>query len=80
MYALDVYYNQTYGTGGNRNDDFSNNFNSGARVDDFAAALPLFYRDYPRYRDPYIDTYRSLERGAGTIDRILRWISLAHET
>ncbi len=80
LYALDVYYNQTYGNGGGgfkRNDDFGGNNNGYPNAD----SLPLFYRDYPKYRDPFVDTYRSLaERRAGMAGRVLKWISLALET
>ena len=105
MFALDVYYNQTYGLGGAGSRHDSNNHsgsgsgNSGSgqgnsygsgtgggtdRLTLTAAALPLLFKPYPKYRDPFIDTYRSMgaataARRSITADRILQWISLAHE-
>ena len=115
MFALDVYYNQTYGSrlgtstgAGSRHDNSNHGYSSGSGGgsgqgnaygggsgiggdQNFAGnALPLLYKPYPKYRDPFLDTlsaystYRSIgaasSRRSITADRILQWISLAHET
>ena len=108
MFALDVYYNQTYGSrlgtgAGSRHDNSNHGYSSGSGGggsgqgngyggsgigggdQNFAGnALPLLYKPYPKYRDPFLDTYRSIGAAAArrsiTADRILQWISLAHET
>ena len=80
LYALDVYYNKTYGFGGGggygyASDDYYDRYDSGE----------FLYKPPPRYRDPFIDTFkkkRSIVSGAPVygFDRILRWIELAQET
>ena len=43
--------------------------------------IPLLYQDYPKYYDPYADTYRNLKTGSSLgIDKILEYIHLAYET
>ena len=76
LYALDVYYNQTYGFGGSGNYGYNQYANKRVDID---TTLPLLYQGYPKYRDPYIDTYRSLG-GSWTFDKILEKIQLARET
>ena len=94
LYALDVYYNKTYGFGGSSyssyggKDDYYARYKSDLiknydmfvinnfRIDQ---ELPLLYQPLPKYRDPFVDTYRSL--GVGwSFDKILEWIELAKET
>ena len=112
FFALDVYYNQTYGSrigtsaAGSRHDNNNHGIGSGSgsgQGNSFGGSgggrdgdqgLPLLYKPYPKYRDPFLDTYsnyrfisnyRSID-GASvgrrniTAERILQWISLAHET
>lgn len=76
LYALDVYYTQTYsgGSGYNRIDSDQQQYQYDPNV-------PLLYQDYPKYRDPYTDTYRNLKSGSSIgIDKILEYIHLAYET
>ena len=114
MFALDVYYNQTYGSrlgtgAGSRHDNSNHGYGSsggggsgsgsgqgnsyggsgggsgGGSFQNLAEnALPLLFNPYPKYRDPFLDTYRSIGAAAARrsikADRILQWISLAHET
>ena len=43
--------------------------------------IPLLYQDYPKYYDPYVDTYRNQRSGSSLgIDKILEYIHLAYET
>jgi len=65
LYALDVYYNQTY-LGGQQ---FSK------KKDEFNDDLPYFYQEYPAYPDPFLGTYRSKSRPTD----ILAWISLLQD-
>jgi len=65
LYALDVYYNQTY-LGGN---SFAN------KKDSYNNHL---LQDHPSYRDPFLSTYRSDD--SEHIQRILSWLSLLQDS
>ena len=108
FFALDVYYNQTYGSrigtsaAGSRHDNNNHGIGSGSGSgpgnsfggSDGDQGPPLLFKPYPKYRDPFLDTYSSykffstyrtidgasVERPNVTAESILRWISLAHET
>ena len=75
LYALDVYYNQTYTNNFKRKQDQSNYYSD--RNDN----LPLFYQGYPSYYDPYVNTLRSYDRTSNLLDnigKIPQWLSLAY--
>ena len=108
FFALDVYYNQTYGSrigtsaAGSRHDNNNHGIGSGSGSgpgnslggSDGDQGPPLLFKPYPKYRDPFLDTYSSykffstyrsidgasVERPNVTAESILRWISLALET
>jgi len=67
LFALDVYYNNTYTSYSN----FSQRYDNGG--DPNAA-----YQDYPPYPDPYISTYRSYS--SWDFSKILEWISLMNDS
>jgi len=66
LYALDVYYNQTY----LQTSSFS-------RFDSFDDTNGI-YSDYPPYPDPFGSTYRS-RKDDFSVGKVLEWISLLHE-
>lgn len=80
LYALDVYYNQTYGFGSNSGGYSSNNnYNyANKKSDNSDSTLPLLYKGYPKYKDPFLDTYRAFG-GSWTFDKVLEKIFLARE-
>lgn len=66
LYALDVYYNQTFNSGYNfsqRNDGKDPN---------------SIYTDYPPYPDPYLETYRSYS--TWNMTKILEWLALMNDS
>merc|ERR1712117_369579 len=65
LYALDVYYNQTY----NKNFFSQRNDNNGPHS---------IYEDYPPYPDPYISTFRSFSSSNNWL-KIVEWIALLTE-
>jgi len=67
LFALDVYYNNTYTSYSN----FSQRYDNGG---DSNSA----YQDYPPYPDPYISTYRSYS--SWNFSKILEWISLMNDS
>eukprot|EP00094_Tigriopus_californicus_P003541 TCALIF_03406-PA protein Name:"Protein of unknown function" AED:0.06 eAED:0.06 QI:8/1/0.33/1/1/0.66/3/0/193 len=72
LYALDVYYNRTYGFGGS-----SSSSGYHRRKDEtFNSEI---YQEYPKYQDPFASTYRSLASNT-RLDKILEWIALGRET
>lgn len=83
LYALDVYYTQTYSGGGGGGYGSGYAYNKIDKDDNYnyANGVPLMYQDFPKYYDPFADTYRSLKSGSSLgIDKILEYIHLAYET
>ena len=72
LYALDVYYNQTYGFGGSSSNSYGYQRRKDGQEGDF-------YGEYPKYKDPYAGTFRSLAQG-WKYDKIMEWIALGKET
>lgn len=66
LYALDVYYNQTYL--GNQFYKKSDTTGEGA-----------YYSEYPSYTDPYLETYRSNDNNNFSMGKIVGWISLLED-
>ena len=87
LYALDVYYNQTYVSSGsatsydkadtvdsNSGDNIYNNLYSST------AQANSIYGNYPPYYDSFHQTYRKFSPKWKNLDRILDWIQTASET
>lgn len=66
LYALDVYYNQTYL--GNQFYKKSDTTGDGA-----------YYSEYPAYPDPYLQTFRSNNNNNFSMGKIVAWISLLED-
>jgi len=66
LYALDVYYNQTYLGTSSYSQRFDNDPDS-------------IYQDYPPYPDPFASTYRSNQSSSFNLTKIVEWISLLNE-
>jgi len=66
LYALDVYYNQTYLGTSSYAQRFDNDPDS-------------IYQDYPPYPDPFASTYRSNQSWDFNLTKIVEWISLMNE-
>ena len=79
LYALDVYYNQTYGFGGSSGNYGYANSNAYAQYSRKDDNLALLYQDYPKYKDPFAATFRGFGANAYTYDKIIQWIALARE-
>merc|ERR1711981_1058386 len=71
LYALDVYYNQTYIQG------------SGLAYSKKDTNIPDeqgFYAEYPPYYDPFQTTYRAFNQWDFNMAKILSWMALMEET
>lgn len=75
LYALDVYYNKTYGFGGSSSSYGSSGYQR-RKDETFNSEI---YQEYPKYQDPFASTYRSLA-STTRLDKILEWIALGRET
>ena len=84
LYALDVYYNQTYGssTAGSKADTVDNSSGANAYNNLYSSTSQKYsiYGDYPPYYDYFHGTYRKFSPNWKNLDRILDWIEIASET
>lgn len=78
LYALDVYYNQTYGTStqffSKIDDDYAygyanQNGNSNS-----------YYGEFPPYYDPFTGTYRSFDPKWKNLDKVIEWLDTAYSS
>ena len=85
LYALDVYYNQTY-VGSATSFDKSDNVDNNSGENIYSNLYPPntqannIYGDYPPYYDYFHGTYRKFSSKWKNLDRILEWIQIASET
>ena len=85
LYALDVYYNQTY-VGSQTSFDKSDNVDNNSGENIYSNLYPPntqannIYGDYPPYYDYFHGTYRKFSSKWKNLDRILEWIQIASET
>ena len=82
LYALDVYYNQTYVSGATSFDKVDTN--TGDNIYDNLyppnSQSNNIYGDYPPYYDYFHGTYRKFSSKWKDLDKILDWIQIASET
>lgn len=74
LYALDVYYNQTYV---NRIDNRGDQYNHNSQY-----ANQLYTQTYPQYYDYYQQTFRGLNSQQNwwqNLAKIPQWLALAYE-
>ena len=85
LYALDVYYNQTYGsssTSFDKSDTVDSNSGDNIYSNLYASTAQAnnIYGNYPPYYDSFHGSYRKFSNKWKNLDRILDWIQIASET